>query len=125
MNKSAGRILVIDDDPQIRKLFLIKLSSEGYDTLEALNGEEGIKCYRRELPDLVITDLVMPEKDGIEVITELKKDYPDVKIIAISGGGRTDPKAYLHIAKHFGAQLTFSKPIDWAEMMAGVREMIG
>lgn len=125
MTQSVGRILVIDDDPQIRKLFKRKLSFEGYEVLEAFNGKDGVKLYRRELPDLVITDLVMPEKEGIEVITELKKDHPEVKIIAVSGGGRADPEAYLKIAKHLGAQKTYPKPIVWSELLAGIQILIG
>jgi len=103
---------LIDDEPQPRKLFIQKLVGRGYAIIEASDGNEGIKRYRENKPDLVITDLVMPEKEGIEMITELKKDDPNLKIIAISGGGRNDPGTYLQIAKKLGAARTFLKPID-------------
>lgn len=124
MAQSLGRILLIEDDPQIRKLFKIKLSSEGYEVIDAPDGKEGLRLYRMEIPDLVITDLVMPVKEGIEVITELKKDFPDVRIIAISGGGRNNPEIYLNIAKHLGAQKIFTKPVDWPELIAGVKGLL-
>jgi DNA-binding NarL/FixJ family response regulator len=66
----------------------------------------------------------MPEKEGIETITELKREFPNVKIIAISGGGRNIPDAYLQIAKNLGAERTFPKPIDWPELIKTVRELL-
>ena len=117
MAQSKGRVLVIDDDPQLLKLYHKKLSAEGFEISLATNGKEGIDLYRRELPDLVVTDLVMPEKEGLEMIQELKQEFPDVKIIAVSGGGRNDPTAYLKVAGYIGAQRTFTKPIDWQELI--------
>ena len=83
--QTTGRILLIDDDSKIRKLFVQKLAARGYEIIEACDGKQGLKLYRENRPDLVITDLVMPEKEGIETITELKREFPKVKIIAISG----------------------------------------
>jgi PAS domain S-box-containing protein len=122
--QTTGRILLIDDDSEIRKLFVQKLAGRGYEIIEACDGKEGLKLYHETRPDLVITDLVMPEKEGLETITELKREFPDVKIIAISGGGRNVPDAYLHIAKNLGAERTFSKPIDWPELIKAVRELL-
>lgn len=124
MKQSANRILVIDDDPQIRKLFKRKLSSEGYDIREASNGKEGYRLYCREFPDLVITDIVMPEKEGIEMITDLKREFSDVKIIAISGGGKGSPDGYLLVAKHLGVERTFTKPVEWSELIDAVRVLL-
>ena len=120
----TGRILVIDDESEIRKLFIKKLAARGYEIIEACDGKQGLKLYRENRPDLVITDLVMPEKEGIETITELKREFPKVKIIAISGGGRNIPDAYLQIAKSLGAERTFSKPIDWPELIKAVRKLL-
>jgi YesN/AraC family two-component response regulator len=120
----TGRILVIDDESEIRKLFIQKLAGIGCEIIEACDGKEGLKLYHENRPDLVITDLVMPEKEGIEMITELKREFPNVKIIAISGGGRNIPDAYLQIAKNLGAERTFSKPIDWPELIKTVRELL-
>ena len=122
--QTTGRILVIDDEPEIRKLFVQKLAGKGYEIIEACDGKEGLKLYHETRPDLVITDLIMPEKEGIETITELKREFPNVKIIAISGGGRNVPDAYLHMAKNLGAERTFSKPIDWPELIKAVRELL-
>jgi len=83
-----------------------------------------LALYREDLPDLVITDIIMPKKEGIEMIMELKKEFPDVKIIAISGGGRNVPETYLPIAKKLGSERTFSKPIDWPELIKTVRKLL-
>ena len=120
----TGRILVIDDESGFRKLFIQKLAGKGYEIIEACDGKEGLKLYHETRPDLVITDLVMPEKEGIETITELKREFPNVKIIAVSGGGRNVPDAYLNIAKSLGAERIFHKPIDWPEMIKAVRELL-
>lgn len=117
-------ILIIDDDNQVRGMLRQTLERAGYDVLDAPNGKEGIKLYRQDPADLVITDLIMPEKEGIETIIELRRDFPAVKIIAISGGGRNDPEEYLHMAKTLGAQRTFTKPFERKELLEAVRELI-
>ncbi len=122
--KKMKKILVIDDEPQIRKMFCQMLSKKGYTIIEACDGNEGIKQYHENKPDLVITDLVMPEKEGIETIIALRKEFPEAKIIAISGGGRNHPDAYLDFAKTLGAERTFSKPIDWPKLTEAVRELL-
>ena len=118
-------ILIIDDDPQILKMLRQILEREGYEVTEASNGKQGVRLYRKNPADLVITDIIMPEKEGIEIIIELKRDYPDVKIIAISGGGRINPEDYLDIAKKLGAHRIFSKPVERKELLNAVRELIG
>ncbi len=122
--QTTGRILLIDDESEIRKLFIKKLAGSGYEIIAACDGKEGLKLYHETRPDLVITDLVMPEKEGLEMITELKREFPNVKIIAISGGGRNDPDGYLQLAKNLGAEQTFSKPIDWPELIKSVKELL-
>ena len=119
-----ARILVIDDDEQILDMLYESLTREGYDVLRASNGEQGMRLYREEPVDLIITDLIMPEKEGIETIIELRQDFPDVKIIAISGGGRTGTKDYLHMAKIFGVQRTFTKPVAREQLLDAIRELI-
>ena len=100
------------------------LEREGYEVVTVPDGKEGVKCYRENPTDLIITDLIMPEKEGIETITELRRDFPDVKIIAISGGGRINPKAYLGIAEYLGAQYTFSKPVERKELIKAVQDLL-
>jgi len=75
--------------------------------------------------DLIITDMVMPEKEGIETIQELRQGFPDIKIIAMSGGGQVGSGEYLHIAKMLGAQRTFAKPVEQEELLKGIRELLG
>ena len=82
-----ARILIIDDEPQIRSMLKLMLEREDYEVVEAPDGVEGIKVYRQNPADLIITDLIMPNKDGIGMIIDLKKEFPDVNIIAMSGGG--------------------------------------
>jgi DNA-binding response OmpR family regulator len=120
-----ANILIIDDDPQILDMLGQTLKREGHDVVEALDGKEGLKLYRKNPTDLVITDLIMPEKEGIETIMELLRDFPGVKIIAISGGGQIDAEQYLSIARNFGIQRTFAKPIARAELLKAVRELLG
>jgi DNA-binding response OmpR family regulator len=107
-----ARILIIDDDVQILNMLRQTLEREGHAVVDAPDGNEGLRLFRENPTDLIITDLIMPEKEGIETIMELRRDFPDVKIIAISGGGRLDPGQYLSIAKSFGAQYTFTKPVE-------------
>ncbi len=118
-------ILIIDDDDQIRTMLRAMLERSGYTVLEASDGKEGVKLCRDNSCDLVITDLIMPEKEGIETIRELKRDFPDIKIIAMSGGGRVGPEDYLHMAKMMGAQHTFAKPIEREELLGAIRELFG
>ena len=119
-----ARILIIDDEAMIRDLLVNILEREGYETITASGGKDGIKIYRENPADLIITDLIMPEKDGIETIQELKKDFPDIKIIAISGGGRLGPQDYLHLAKMLGAQRTLTKPIELPELLKAIEELL-
>jgi YesN/AraC family two-component response regulator len=86
------KILIIDDEAPIRKMLKQLLERNEYEVLEAVNGNQGIKLFNEQDPDLIISGLIMPEKEGLETIRELKKSNPDVPIIAISGGGIQDPR---------------------------------
>ncbi|HIJ77988.1 MAG: response regulator [Desulfobulbaceae bacterium] len=114
------KILVIDDESPIRKLLQDVLMSWGYEIVLAGNGKEGVRLYRDSPADLVITDLLMPEQDGVETIVQLCDRFPDVKIIAMSGGGQIGPDSYLPIAETLGAKGTLQKPID----LKMLREMV-
>lgn len=122
--QAATRILLIDDEPGFRKLFIKKLAGTEYEIIEAGDGKEGLSLYHKNRPDLVVTDLVMPEKEGIETIIELKKAFPDVKIIAISGGGRNLPDVYLNMAKTLGARQIFTKPVKWSELIKTLNRLL-
>ncbi|MGD8963042.1 MAG: response regulator [Desulfobacterales bacterium] len=119
-----ARILIIDDESQIRSMLRLMLERVGYEVIEAADGMEGISQYRDNPADLIITDLIMPNKDGIGMIIELKKEFPKVKIIAMSGGGVNRPEGYLDGAKKLGATRTLTKPIDRDEMLSAVRETL-
>ena len=102
----------------------LDLKRDGPTVVEAPDGIEGIRAYRRKPADLIITDLIMPNKDGIGMIIDLKKEFPDVKIIAMSGGGLNKPDGYLKGAKKLGAHCTLTKPIDREEMLRAVRDIL-
>ena len=118
-------ILVIDDDEQIRKLFRSVLEREGYEVQDAPDGKQGILKYRENPADLIIMDIIMPEKEGLEAIMELKRDFREVKIIAISGGGQIRAEDYLMIAKNMGAMQSLSKPVERFALLKAVSELIG
>lgn len=118
------RILVIDDDDDIRCLLRDVLEDEGYDVIVAQDGRRGSDLWRGEEVDLVITDIFMPEKDGIETISELRQLHPDVRIVAISGGGRLDAANYLESAELLGAVSTLPKPFGRNDLLREVREAL-
>lgn len=119
------KILLIDDDPALRSAVAQSLARSGYQVVEAGNGAEGLSIYRADPADLIITDIVMPEKEGLETIMELRKEFPSVKVIAISGGGRNRPGDYLPVAKRLGANRALAKPFSRSELLAVVRELLG
>jgi DNA-binding response OmpR family regulator len=113
------RVLIIDDDERIRSLVNDTLSGYGYEVIEAADGMEGVRLFREDPTDLIITDLLMPEKEGIETIVELRRDFPKVKILVISGSLDT----HLRMAKMLGADMTLSKPFELSFLLASVREL--
>lgn len=119
------RILIIDDDEQIRVLLEQMMHWAGFEVMVAENGKVAMQLQNANPADLVITDLIMPEQEGLETISRLKREYGGIKIIAISGGGRIGPEAYLPAALELGADKVFSKPFDVQEIVDAVREMLG
>ncbi|MBA3444627.1 MAG: response regulator [Gemmatimonadales bacterium] len=124
MTVSGQRILVVDDDPGIRRALHILLSREGYRVTQARDGMEALRLWRDSGGDLVITDLHMPEKDGIEMIVELLSHTPGIRIIAMSGGGQTRRLDLLSNASMLGAVHTIEKPFTLNEMMTTVRRAL-
>lgn len=121
-----AQVLIVDDDVMFLNLLRDLLEPEGYDILEATNGVEALKIFCEASVDLVVTDIVMPDKEGLQTILELQKENSAVKIIAISGGGRplNTNEDYLTAAKEFGAAVTFSKPFQTTEFLQAVRELL-
>jgi len=117
-------ILLVDDDDQLREMLSEALTGEGFLVREASNGAQGLKHYAEQPTDLVITDLVMPEKEGLEMILEIKLLNGEVKIIAMSGGGRGSSLNYLKMAKAFGAQLVLPKPFSHREILNAINEVL-
>ena len=103
-------ILIIDDDRMFRQMLKRLLEKEGYDVVEADEGKSGIQQFRNVFPDVVVCDLIMPDKEGIEAIQELQQINSDIPIIAVTGGGQIGPATYLILAQAMGARKTFSKP---------------
>ncbi|HEV8456172.1 MAG TPA: response regulator [Gemmatimonadales bacterium] len=114
------RILVVDDDEGTRRSLEILLTKEGYEVVQARNGSEALRAWRDHGGDLVIMDLLMPERGGIETIVELLAYNPAIRIIAMSGGGDTKRFDLLGDAGMLGAVATIKKPFSSAEMMAAV-----
>lgn len=119
-----GRILVIDDDDDHRDTVREILEDVGYAVVEAADGQEGLHRCRAAPVDLVITDIVMPRQEGLETIMELRREFPAVPIIAMSGGGQRVKLDCLTLAKRLGAARTFRKPLDPPELLTAVRELV-
>jgi CheY-like chemotaxis protein len=118
-------ILLVDDDEQFRTMLSVVLRRAGYEVRVAIDGIEACNFYRSHPTDLIITDLIMPEKEGLEMIRELRKDYPQAKIIAMSGGGRTGTMNCLEVARAFGAQQVLEKPFPHQEILEAIRRVLG
>jgi len=119
------RILIVEDDDELRTVLRQFLEQEGYGVVEAADGRAAMEMQRQTGADLVITDIVMPEMDGIETIMALRRGFPSVKIIAISGGERVGPRAFLNLAKVLGAHRTLHKPFVFEDMLEAVEELLG
>lgn len=121
---TTPRVLVIDDESEIRTLIRSALEGQGYVVDEAADGREGARRFRECPSDLVIVDIFMPGKEGIATIIELRHLDPEVKCIVISGGGLSGSLDYLQHAESFGALRSFSKPFRVAEMLDAVGELV-
>jgi CheY-like chemotaxis protein len=120
----VARILIIDDEDQPRRMLQQVLTRAGYEVVEARNGNEGLQRFRARPTDLVITDILMPEKEGLETIIDIRREFPTAKIIAISGGGRAGNLHFLDVAQRLGAQRVLQKPFELQEMLAAVQELL-
>jgi len=114
----------MEDERIIQTIIKRFLERAGHEVVIAGDGEEGIKLYKERPADLVLTDIIMPRKEGIETIRELKKMSPDIKIIAMSGGGKIDSQDYLDLAGKFGVKATFIKGSDWSKLIPLVDKVL-
>ena len=121
----ATKILVIDDERDVREVVLNALEAAGYEVLLAEDGAEGLRMQRGSPADVVITDLFMPDKEGIETIRDLRQEFPAVRIIAMSGGGRLKkPGSPLYTAVELGATTVLHKPFKSGDLLQSVREVL-
>jgi len=118
------RVLVVDDEELARFAIREILEDAGFEVDEAENGRVGIEKQKAFPFDLIITDIIMPEKEGVEMIIDLKKDFPELKIIAISGGGRTRNLDFLKLSERFGAGQILTKPFTEAQLLESVKKML-
>jgi CheY-like chemotaxis protein len=120
-----ARILVIDDNTPFRELLALVLLRAGYEVADAADGLEGVRMFRQKPADLVIMDIFMPEKEGMEAIQELRRDFPEVKIIAITGGGAgISGGQILQMAREFGAIDGMQKPFDIEKFLEAVEKAL-
>ncbi len=119
-----AQILIIDDDSAIRKLFSQFLEAQGHVVSLAENGKAGMRMIEENQPDLIITDILMPEMDGLEILMEIRSTCAAVPVIAISGGMRNMPINFLQQAKLFGARYVFEKPVPLNPLLSAVNEVL-
>ncbi len=117
-------IMLVDDDPQMLRLLSDVIDLDGHQAILAEDGEVALNYFKEQTPDMVITDILMPNKEGLEFISEVRELHPELKIIAYSGGGSTDPESYLEFASGMGANRVFTKPMPLAELRAQIKQLL-
>jgi CheY-like chemotaxis protein len=123
--KTMARILVIDDNNEVRRMIRQALELHGHNVVDAGDGVQALAQFRNCVTDLVITDIVMPEMEGLETIIELRAMDASVKILAISGGGSFVPDGYLRWAEMLGADRRLEKPFTVQQLVSVVNELLG
>jgi DNA-binding NtrC family response regulator len=118
-----ARILIAEDDPQVRGMLRTTLERAGHEVREAGDGREALRVCAEGPVDIVVTDLIMPEMEGIATIRALRQAHPGMKIIAMSGGGYIGPQSYLDAARKCGAAYAFSKPVDRETLLAAIGQL--
>jgi DNA-binding response OmpR family regulator len=117
-----AEVLIIDDDPDVRDVMKAALSAAGHQVREAPDGVQGLALVRKYHPALVVTDIVMPKKDGIEIIRELRWQVPNVAILAVSGA--VESAFYLHVARQLGADVVLAKPFRLGDVVGAVSDLL-
>jgi len=119
-----ARILIIDDDRAVQLSVQFTLEREGHQVVCASDGDEGLRAFTSQTPDLVVTDLIMPNKEGIETIMQIRERDSKTPILAISGGGRLSNVDFLKMAAKVGANAILAKPFERQELIAAVRRLL-
>lgn len=117
-------VLIVEDDNELREMIGISLMRRKFTVMEAANGKEAIMHFKPSITDLVVTDLIMPDEDGLKVIMKLREIKPTLKVIAISGGGKAGPGSYLNLAKALGADAIYSKPFSVNDLSDRIENML-
>jgi CheY-like chemotaxis protein len=117
-------VLIVEDDKEVREMLKLSLLRRNFIVLEAENGKAAISHFKPLITDVVVTDLIMPEEDGLKVVIKLRELKPSIKIIAISGGGKVGPGSYLNLAKALGADAIFSKPFSINDLVIKIEQLL-
>ena len=117
-------VLIVEDDKELREMLKLSLLRRNFTVFEAENGKSAITHFKPLITDLVVTDLIMPEEDGLKVVIKLRELKPSIKIIAISGGGKVGPGSYLNLAKALGADAIYSKPFSINDLIAKIEQLL-
>jgi len=117
-------VLIVDDDPQMLRLLTDVVELDNHDVLLAQDGAMALEYFEHQTPDLMITDILMPNKEGLELISEIREKFSKLKIIAYSGGGSSDPQSYLEFASGMGADKVFSKPMPLGELRQEIQQLL-
>lgn len=115
-----AKILLVEDDDLVRDMLTQVLQRASHHVICATNGEEATEVLKNDAPDIMVTDIIMPKKSGITLISEVKNRHPNMEIIAISGGGRLDPTGYLDLSETLGASVSFEKPIENTALLMAI-----
>jgi two-component system, response regulator, stage 0 sporulation protein F len=115
-----AKILLVEDDDLVRDMLAQVLTRASHEVHSATNGDEASDYLQTAEPDIMVTDIIMPKKSGITLISEVRDKHPNMEIIAISGGGRLDPTGYLDLSESLGATVSFEKPIDNAALLMAI-----
>ena len=117
-------VLIVEDDKELREMLKLALLRRNFTVMEAENGKAAIAHFKPLVTDVVVTDLIMPEEDGLKVVIKLRELKPSIKLIAISGGGKVGPGSYLNLAKALGADATYSKPFSISELVLKIEQLL-
>ena len=120
----SAQVLLVDDDPDFRDALGKQLVHAGYPVAQAADGEEAIEWLKQQTADIVVLDIVMPNKEGLETILALRRSHPRLPVIVISGGGRIDAHDYLHLAENLGAVAVLAKPFPFAELQVQIKKAL-
>jgi DNA-binding response OmpR family regulator len=119
----AASVLVVEDDAVLGGLICRGLRAAGYQVAEASDGNQALEALEKMTYAAVVTDIIMPDKEGVETIIEIRKRWPDTKIVAISGGGRVDPSMILNLAEHLGADAVLKKPFSLKSLLDALKTL--